>query len=555
VRLWRAQLRNAAAIEGSGGKRLISTVQNMGWQSTWDQAVVCYLLADLKAGGNDERIHAAAKLIEKNVGTKSQRLGSALELTRVGLLVCAVEAFKQLVAAQEVDPEECLELCALLVANLPAAAKQALPEADGEGWIWLQNVALHLQASSLLISAASTASGEHDRRELLHRLEALATTAAKNRPGLECGEYAAIALVREGEEARARIHTLLQENEWLQAVAEFELLPKQPRPDPSLHGQIRAAVLADFAGVARDRAPADYAAVNQLREEQRLTLIENWKAGMEATARLENATPIVLINSFAAARRGLEDQPFWIAYGNVRTGSTMVFNLLRILANSLSASAISAWEGDFVSPEKFFQLINESVGITIGVLKIHRSHQAINERLNAGQAKAILSCRDMAAACFSYWRMLHNPRSPFFNDEANLACLDRFLKSEIENFRAKSMQPNTLIVREADLRFSTLDTIRCIAGFMGVELADESLNYLSVFLSPKGMQLLAQGNQKAINSTGHEQVTYLHPGHISESGSEQQCPVDVREYIETLIHKNYAALDKDGYCRVVAADS
>lgn len=351
--------------------------------------------------------------------------------------------------------------------------------------------------------------------------------------------------------ARAQVHILLTQKKWLQAIAELERLQEHLCADSSLRNQIRAAVLSAFAGTGPEQVPADYAVVNQLREEQGVALIEQWKDGMEVMARLENATPLVLINGFVSARKRLEEQPFWIAYGNVRTGSTMVFNLLRILANSLSSSAISAWEGDLVSPEKFFHLVDESAGVNLGVLKIHRPHDAVNARLASDQARAILSCRDMATACFSYWRMLHNPGSPFFDEEAEFSCLDRFIESEITNFQLKSAQRNTLIVREDDLRFSTLEAVRRIASFMDVEVADQSLTYLSGFLGTKRMRQLAEDNQMPTNTTGHKRVTFLHPGHIAQSSSEKECSSEVREYIDELIRKNQAALDTDGYCRLV----
>ncbi|MCX5926871.1 MAG: sulfotransferase domain-containing protein [Cyanobium sp. LacPavin_0920_WC12_MAG_63_22] len=359
-----------------------------------------------------------------------------------------------------------------------------------------------------------------------------------------------IAQLSELATAQAHIYILLTKKNWLHAVIEFEKVSNQLSACRSLRDQIRAAIFAAFCGTTTELAPADYAGVNQLRVSQDVPVIEQWQAGLEATAKLEKATPLVLINNFNSARRQLVNQPFWIAYGNVRTGSTMVFNLLRILANSLSSSAISAWEGDLVSPEKFFDLVDESPGISLGVLKIHRCHEAVNARLDSSQARAILSHRDMKAACFSYWRMLNNHRSPFFKSAPKLELLDNFLESEINELLLKSKQKNTLIVREADLRSATMEAINRIAEFVGVKPANESLLYLSDFLGANSLRQLAEANQEATNSTGHEEVTYLHPGHIAESSSEQQCLPEVRDYIEKLIHMNKTSLHQDGYCRL-----
>ena len=98
-----------------------------------------------------------------------------------------------------------------------------------------------------------------------------------------------------------------------------------------------------------------------------------------------------------------------------------------------------------------------------------------------------------------------------------------------------------------------MEAIDRIAEFVGVKPAKESLLYLSNFLGANSLRQLAEANQGATNSTGHEQVTYLHPGHIAESSSEQQCLPEVRDYIENLIHANKSSLHQDGYCRLADA--
>lgn len=195
LRLWRAQLRSAAVFEGTGGDRLTAAVQNLCRQSSWDQSVVRYLLSELNAEDTFGRLHAAAKLLAANGRTRAQRLGAALELAREGLLVCAVEAIKQLVEVQQASTAECLDLCSLLVANLPRAGGQATPDPESQGMHWMQNVAVHLQASKVLATAITTASGEQSRAELVHQLDTLTTLAASRAHGPESDERAAMAQV------------------------------------------------------------------------------------------------------------------------------------------------------------------------------------------------------------------------------------------------------------------------------------------------------------------------------------------------------------------------
>ena len=208
LRLWRAQLRNAAAIEGSGGQRLISTVQNLGRQSAWDQSVIRYLLSGLQGNSVYQHVLAAAALVAAADRTPAQRLGAALELARGGFLMCGVAGIKQLVELQQVSEPECLELCALLVVNLQASSDSAGPVLSREGvQAWLQNVTLHLQATSVLATAASTASGEQNRSALVGQLETLLSLAAESRPGPDVDECEAINQVKTRERRqKARAH-------------------------------------------------------------------------------------------------------------------------------------------------------------------------------------------------------------------------------------------------------------------------------------------------------------------------------------------------------------
>jgi len=200
LRLWRAQLGNAYANEGSSGERLISTVQNIGRQSAWDQCVIRYLLSGLQANSVYQRVQAAATMVAAADRTTAQRLGAALELAREGFLVCGVDGIKHLVEGQEVSERECLALCALLAANLQAASGSAGPDPSHEGvqsWLW--SVTLHLQATNMLATAASTASGEQNLAALVGQLETLISLAAEGSPIANVDEGEAIDHVKTRE--------------------------------------------------------------------------------------------------------------------------------------------------------------------------------------------------------------------------------------------------------------------------------------------------------------------------------------------------------------------
>ena len=345
------------------------------------------------------------------------------------------------------------------------------------------------------------------------------------------------------------IYLRIAKHQWLEASEKLSTLTASANEKKQIKSLLKSSIFGAISGTTQDRSPGDYASINQLREQSQMMSIDDCRAALEATVCVDMTTPLVLINNYTLANKNLENYQFWIAYGNVRTGSTMVFNLLRILANSLSSSAISAWEGDLVSPEKFFELVNESNGVNLGVLKIHRNNESVNTRLKAGQAKAIVSHRDMKTACYSYWRMLNNPRSPFFKNSPEKGLLKKFIEEEIKEFELKSQQCNTLIVRERDLRSDTEETISTIVAFLGIELARESLQHLSSFLEVNNLRRITEANATKINSTGHEMVTYLHPGHIAKSTSAQECPQEIKDYVSELVQKYSENLDQEGYCR------
>ncbi len=345
------------------------------------------------------------------------------------------------------------------------------------------------------------------------------------------------------------IHQHIAKHQWLEASEELSTLPASTNEKKQIKSLLKSSIFAAISGTTQEHSPEDYAGVNRLRKQGQISSIDDCHDALKATIYLDRTTPLALINNYTLANKTLENHPFWIAYGNIRSGSTVTFNLLRILANSLSNRAISTWEGDLKSPEKFFELVNESNGVNLGVLKIHRNHESVNKRLIAGQAKAIVSHRDMKTACYSYWRMLNNPRSPFFKNSPEKDLLEKFVENEIKEFELKSQQDNTLIVRERDLRSDTQETINTIVAFLGIELARESLQHLSSFLEVNNLRRITEANATKTNSTGHEMVTYLHPGHIAKSTSAQECQQEIKDYVSELVQKYSENLDQEGYWR------
>jgi hypothetical protein len=200
MRLWRAQLRSAAAIEGPATERLISSVLDVGRQSAWDQSVTRYLLSDLNGNSQYQRVQAAAKLATAADRTAAQRLCAALELAQDGFLVCSLDAIRHLVELPQVNEQECLELCALLVVNLHSPTLSAVESHSGEHvYSWLQNVTLQLQVTSVLAAAIRTACGVQNRAEIINQLDLLMKFAADGRKGIAGDEFDAISCVKARE--------------------------------------------------------------------------------------------------------------------------------------------------------------------------------------------------------------------------------------------------------------------------------------------------------------------------------------------------------------------
>jgi len=203
LRLWRAQLRSAAATDSTGGERLITTVQDLAPQSAWDQRVTRYLLSDLRGDSDYRQVQAAVKFAFADGCTAAQRLGAAIDLARSGFVVCAVDAIKKLVECQQVSEQECLEVCALLVANLQTASSNGVPISSNEhaNW-WRLNLAMHLQAIRVLATGVDTACNEQNRAALAEQLETLLTLASETSHGSGVDEREAIGILKTREQWR-----------------------------------------------------------------------------------------------------------------------------------------------------------------------------------------------------------------------------------------------------------------------------------------------------------------------------------------------------------------
>jgi len=539
VRLWRMQLRNAPESSKHVVEHLVEHLRDNKQLGAWEQLVTVLIKPELHGSPDSDRRDECFELLLSPAPTPAQLLGIALEMAQEQKLPLAAYGIKRLLKENtNMRGQERLRICAAFVST--GNTSRLIQQSHTSSTSWVQATALNEQMTGLLGEAVnalkvarSSDASITAHTAMINRLDTISDLMAGKKT-----------------DEPSRIESLAESHKWTEALTEINDLFSKPYDRKVLHAQVRTSVLSAFCGSPSARVPKDYMEVNEIRCHQNHAVIEAWQDGFKASARLQYATPLVLIDSFEASRKRLERQPFWICYGNSRSGSTMIFNLLRILANSLSSSALSAWEEDFATPEKFFEIVNESPGVNLGVLKIHRNHDSVNSRLLSGEAMAIISHRNMGAACHSYWRMLNNPESPFFNSQPDKNLLHKFMESQIREFGLKSRQPNTLIVKETDLRMETLCAIDTITKFAGIKPTKESLLFLSEFLSVDKLRQLSKELKSAFGSAGHQSVTYLHQGHISEGPCKIGHPQEIEAYISWLMQEYQGSLDKDGYCRV-----
>ena len=540
IRLWRAQLSSAASIEGKAGQQLVATLQAVGRQTDWDQSVVRYILSELEGASDYERVLAAAGLVASNNRTAAQRLGAALVVTTAGFVVCGVDAIKHLMDSPQLSAQECLELCSLLVAHLPPIVGSEGTHTNDVSVIWVQNLSLQLQATSTMATATSATLGEQDRAGVVMQLDTLLEMAAQSRkadiPRLEYLHF--LVTDHPGKDVPwDQVRKILEELTDSNAKRGISRQVKN---------EILNALLHSFRGKESNPRVSTYAQLNANRDPDS-PLPPDAEEGFDVSTRILTNTPLVLIQNSHEAIEALSSTPFWIAYGNVRTGSTMTFNLMRILANSLADGVISSWVGDFVSTQKFFETIEQNKSIKSGVLKIHHNDEDVNQRLRSGQAKAVISHRNMRECCYSYWRMVNNRNSPFFVENPSLSLLERFIDGEIQAFQTKAKQPHTLLIRESLIREDTESSIKEISEFLGLSVHPEFRLFLADYLSPHNMAKLANALTYSNNSNGHESTTFLHREHVSTEGSSNSCSQEVRKEVDRLLRQEFQASLDESY--------
>ena len=261
----------------------------------------------------------------------------------------------------------------------------------------------------------------------------------------------------------------------------------------------------------------------------------------QACEKLWHVSPFAHIRNFSEALKSLEQNSAWISYGGNRTGSTFTTMALTILLDSMIETFLIGWEGDFKNPEKFFDLVESTPRAKAGILKIHRNEEYCNNLLKCNKARAVVTTRDYPSIAGSYARMRENPYSPFHSPQKTTKKdIIHFIDNQISNHSKKKDLPNTLFVREDEIRARPQDIISKIASHFGIQLTDTSALFISKKLNIESQRK----NQKEIivNSTGHSKDNFLHHNHVNPHDGEYN-----KELHDLIFDKYGDILNDDGY--------
>jgi len=152
VRLWRAQLRNAAESTKGLVDQLLRHLHDTGQVGVWDQLVYGAIKPEVQGSPDYERWQACTKLIRSSALTPAQLLGIAMELAREQRLAASTYGLKRLLKEHpRIQAEERLQLCSELVAAANTSCLMADAKAGSADWD--RAVQLHQQMTNLLARA------------------------------------------------------------------------------------------------------------------------------------------------------------------------------------------------------------------------------------------------------------------------------------------------------------------------------------------------------------------------------------------------------------------
>lgn len=254
---------------------------------------------------------------------------------------------------------------------------------------------------------------------------------------------------------------------------------------------------------------------------------------------IDDKVPFVYIKNIYEAQQGLKKTPFWLAHGGARTGSTFTFAILKTLMESITSKYIAAWERDYSSPAKFFEMVECAECVDSGILKIHRYEDSCAEALSLGKAKAVITTRDYPSVAASWLRMRKNKNSPIYSENTSPQDMLNFIKNEIMEEKRKRTLPNSIFVKESLIRDSPRLAVKMIIDHLGLESTETSIEAVGVAFNVEKMRDRQTRIEKG--SSGHDKSYFLHVGHVNEKVADDP-------EIRNLVFQEFSSLlDEHGY--------
>jgi hypothetical protein len=210
-----------------------------------------------------------------------------------------------------------------------------------------------------------------------------------------------------------------------------------------------------------------------------------------------------------------------ICHGMVRSGSTVVLNIVCDLLSACGVGLVKYYISDFPS----FSMLHDHVmqnEKTVFIIKTHRIESELASLVESVKGKYLYTKRNLMELSASFVRMTKIPESPFYrNQPVSLDDLLAMLRTQMREYRlVKTLTPSITL----DCRDLSEGDIRAVVW----ELAD----YLCISPDSETLEAIANRNSRArhvnlsnsikrqdLTSKGHDKKTFFHAGHVTEYGT------------------------------------
>jgi tetratricopeptide (TPR) repeat protein len=236
-----------------------------------------------------------------------------------------------------------------------------------------------------------------------------------------------------------------------------------------------------------------------------------------------------------------------IANGMIRSGSTVVFNIVIDLLKKANCQFVKYYISDFSNANKIRDhlLQNEEA------LFLIKTHSVNKELLNISRefsADFVYTKRNLFEVSASYIRMTKNKDSPFYKEnDVSLVDLIKVLDDMIKEYLIARALDNCLMIDCEDFRDSTLEeTVIKIKRFLKLEVSPSEIKHIAIKNRRQvNANLVSFIDKQQLTSLGHDKNTFFHKEHVICDGTN---PADYlsSEWKESIYNNFKEYITKDG---------